>query len=52
MQNQIPTHMESDSTRLRDIRERIDGDAYPLNIEQIADKIIDMEIALFNQCQD
>ena len=40
---------EFDSYRVDDIRNRLDDDNYCVNPQQIADKIIDLEIALEGQ---
>lgn len=46
MLNQPPVMPEPDHSRIRFIREQIDKDKYPVNTDQIADKIIDLELAL------
>ena len=46
MLNQPPVTPEPDYSRIRAIREQIDEHNYPVNTRQIADKIIDLEIAL------
>jgi anti-sigma28 factor (negative regulator of flagellin synthesis) len=46
MLNQPHLTPESDNSRIRAIREQIDEDNYPVNSYQIADRIIDFEIAL------
>ncbi|MDH3981098.1 MAG: flagellar biosynthesis anti-sigma factor FlgM [Gammaproteobacteria bacterium] len=48
MLNQPPFNTEPENARIRTIREQIDEDNYPVNTHQIADKIIDLEIALSN----
>jgi anti-sigma28 factor (negative regulator of flagellin synthesis) len=46
MLNHNPFTAELENARIRDIREQIDEDNYPVNTDQIADKMIDLEIAL------
>jgi anti-sigma28 factor (negative regulator of flagellin synthesis) len=48
MLNQTPYNPDMDKLRIRAIREQIDDDSYPVDPRQIADKIIDLEIALAN----
>jgi anti-sigma28 factor (negative regulator of flagellin synthesis) len=46
MRNKSPTSPDIDDDRINVIRTRLDEDAYVVNSRQIADKIIDIELAL------
>jgi len=46
MPNQTPTIPENDMSRIDSIRSQLNEDDYIVDTLQIADKIIDMEIAL------
>jgi anti-sigma28 factor (negative regulator of flagellin synthesis) len=48
MQNNSPTFPDIDDQRVNVIRTQLDEDAYVVNTRQIADKIIDIELALTN----
>ncbi len=49
MHNETTDDNQADITRLRSIREQIDEDRYAVNTDQIADKMIDLELALSEQ---
>ncbi len=44
--NQTPAIQEMDSYRIDAIRDQLDEGLYTVNTQQIADKIIDLELAL------
>ena len=46
MLNKLPTSPVIDDQRISSIRTQLDEDAYIVNSRQIADKIIDIELAL------
>ena len=46
MSNQTPVIQEMDSYRIDAIRDQLDEDLFTINTQQIADKIIDLELAL------
>ena len=46
MRNKSPTLPDIDDHRITVIRTQLDDDAYVVNSRQIADKIIDIELAL------
>ena len=46
MLNNSPENPEVDNQRVDTIRSKLDEDSYIVNSRQIADKIIDIEIAL------
>ena len=46
MLNPTPYTPDPDNSRIRTIREQINEDNYPVDTQQIADKIIELEIAL------
>jgi len=48
MHNNSPTFPDIDDQRVNVIRTQLDEDAYVVNTRQIADKIIDIELALTN----
>jgi len=48
MLNKLPNSPEIDNRRINIIRTQLDEDIYVVNSRQIADKIIDIELALSN----
>jgi anti-sigma28 factor (negative regulator of flagellin synthesis) len=46
MYNKLPKNPKIDDRRITIIRSKLDEDAYVVNSRQIADKIIDIELAL------
>ena len=46
MSNQTPANQEMDPYRIDAIRDQLDEGLFTVNTQQIADKIIDLELAL------
>ena len=46
MSNQTPAMQEMDTYRIAVIRDQLEKDLFTVNTQQIADKIIDLELAL------